>query len=215
MVQAASSSAHGGIIKEAGGGYDMAEFDQALFLYLNGQDQTSAIIQDQPQTLNIFPSQPMHVVEPAPPKGSMLGTNNTTPNAGAGPSSKRAPPSSNNAVPPAGGSKKDGKPAAVKREAGSSGGAMGSGTPSTSNQQEGPRTPDAKTLRRLAQNREAARKSRLRKKAYIQNLETSRIRLSQLEQELHRSRTQGAVFGGGVLSGGNGGLSPGMQSNPS
>ncbi|PUZ74496.1 hypothetical protein GQ55_1G070400 [Panicum hallii var. hallii] len=208
MVQAASSSAHGGIIKEAGGGYDMAEFDQALFLYLNGQDQTSAIIQDQPQTLNIFPSQPMHVVEPAPPKGSMLGTNNTTPNAGAGPSSKRAPPSSNNAVPPAGGSKKDGKPAAVKREAGSSGGAMGSGTPSTSNQQEGPRTPDAKTLRRLAQNREAARKSRLRKKAYIQNLETSRIRLSQLEQELHRSRTQGAVFGGGVLSGGNGGLSP-------
>ncbi|RLN08312.1 transcription factor TGA2-like isoform X2 [Panicum miliaceum] len=185
MVQAASSSAHGGIIrKEAGGGYDMAEFDQALFLYLNSQDQTSAI-QDQPQTLNIFPSQPMHVVEPALPKGSMLGTNHTTPNAGAGPSSKRSPPA---------GGPKDGKPAAVKREAGSSGGATGSGTPSTSNQQEGPRTPDAKTLRRLAQNREAARKSRLRKKAYIQNLETSRIRLSQLEQELHRSRTQCKLF---------------------
>jgi len=181
MVQAASSSAHGGLIKEAGGGYDMAEFDQALFLYLNSQDQTSSAIQDQPQTLNIFPSQPMHVVEPALPKGSM-GANNTTPNACSGPSSKRPPP--------AGGSK-DGKTAAVKREAGSSGGAIGSGTPSTSNQQEGPRsTPDAKTLRRLAQNREAARKSRLRKKAYIQNLETSRIRLSQLEQELHRSRTQ-------------------------
>lgn len=47
---------------------------------------------------------------------------------------------------------------------------MGSGTPSTSNnQQEGPspRTSDAKTLRRLAQNREAARKSRLRKKVYM------------------------------------------------
>ncbi|XP_039788585.1 transcription factor TGAL9-like isoform X2 [Panicum virgatum] len=201
MVQAASSSAHGGIIKEGGGGYDdMAEFDQVLFLYLNSQDQTSAI-QDQPQTLNIFPSQPMHVVEPALPKhqGSM-GTNNTTPNAGAGPSSKRPPP--------AAGGPKDGKTAAVKREAGSSGGALGSGTPSTSKHQEGPRTPDAKTLRRLAQNREAARKSRLRKKAYIQNLETSRIRLSQLEQELHRSRTQEAVFGGGVLSGGNGRLSP-------
>ena len=42
---------------------------------------------------------------------------------------------------------------------------MGSGTPSTSNNpQEGPRASDAKTLRRLAQNREAARKSRLRKK---------------------------------------------------
>ncbi|CAA7407233.1 unnamed protein product [Spirodela intermedia] len=45
------------------------------------------------------------------------------------------------------------------------------------------------TLRRLAQNREAARKSRLRKKAYIQQLESSRIKLTQLEQELQRART--------------------------
>ncbi|CAI0398284.1 unnamed protein product [Linum tenue] len=50
--------------------------------------------------------------------------------------------------------------------------------------------PDAKTLRRLAQNREAARKSRLRKKAYVQQLETSRIKLSQMEQELQRARQQ-------------------------
>ncbi|XP_066307088.1 transcription factor TGAL1-like isoform X2 [Miscanthus floridulus] len=50
---------------------------------------------------------------------------------------------------------------------------------------------DQKTLRRLAQNREAARKSRLRKKAYIQNLESSRLKLSQLEQELQRARQQG------------------------
>ncbi|XP_019163297.1 PREDICTED: transcription factor TGA2.2-like isoform X2 [Ipomoea nil] len=56
---------------------------------------------------------------------------------------------------------------------------------------------DAKTLRRLAQNREAARKSRLRKKAYVQQLETSRIRLSQLEQELHSARSQGVFLGGG------------------
>ncbi|KAF8769616.1 hypothetical protein HU200_006210 [Digitaria exilis] len=205
MMQAASSSTHGGIIrKEPGGGYDMAEFDQALFLYLNSQDQTPAI-QDQPQTLNIFPSQPMHVVEPAPKQGPM-GISNTAPNAGAGPSK---PPSSSHhpsrTTPAA--APKDGK-LASSREAGGGAAATGSGTPSTSNQQEGPRTPDAKTLRRLAQNREAARKSRLRKKAYIQNLETSRIRLSQLEQELHRSRTQGAVFGGGALPGGNGGLSP-------
>ncbi|KAM7528206.1 hypothetical protein LguiB_031616 [Lonicera macranthoides] len=63
------------------------------------------------------------------------------------------------------------------------------------------RAPDAKTLRRLAQNREAAKKSRLRKKAYLQQLETSRIRLSHIEQDLQRARSQGMLFGGGV--GGN------------
>nr|CAD1833184.1 unnamed protein product [Ananas comosus var. bracteatus] len=50
---------------------------------------------------------------------------------------------------------------------------------------------DQKTLRRLAQNREAARKSRLRKKAYVQQLENSRLKLNQLEQELQRARQQG------------------------
>ncbi|CAI9105623.1 OLC1v1004592C2 [Oldenlandia corymbosa var. corymbosa] len=54
-----------------------------------------------------------------------------------------------------------------------------------------------KTLRRLAQNREAARKSRLRKKAYVQQLETSRIRLTQIEQDLQRARAQGIFLGGG------------------
>lgn len=53
------------------------------------------------------------------------------------------------------------------------------------------RTGDQKTLRRLAQNREAARKSRLRKKAYVQQLESSRLKLNQLEQELQRARQQG------------------------
>ncbi|KAK1382998.1 Transcription factor like [Heracleum sosnowskyi] len=68
---------------------------------------------------------------------------------------------------------------------------------------------DPKTLRRLAQNREAARKSRLRKKAYVQQLESSRIRLSHLEQDLQRARSQGLFMGGG--SGGNAGgsISPG------
>ncbi|KAL6888834.1 hypothetical protein ACP4OV_009860 [Aristida adscensionis] len=206
MIQASSSSIHGSIIRKDPGGCDMAELDQALFLYLNSQDQTSAF-QEQPQTLNIFPSRPMHVADPAAPAILTGSTENTAPNAGAGPS-KRPPPSDPPSRPtPAG--PKDGKPAAVKRE-GSSGGANGgtsSSSPSTSGQQEaGRRTRDAKTLRRLAQNREAARKSRLRKKAYIQNLETSRIRLSQLEQDLQRSRTQG-VLGGGALTGGIGGLS--------
>ncbi|XVF39449.1 hypothetical protein PTKIN_Ptkin01aG0035800 [Pterospermum kingtungense] len=48
-----------------------------------------------------------------------------------------------------------------------------------------------KIKRRLAQNREAARKSRLRKKAYVQQLESSRLKLAQMEQELDRARQQG------------------------
>ncbi|GMG98447.1 hypothetical protein Nepgr_000287 [Nepenthes gracilis] len=55
---------------------------------------------------------------------------------------------------------------------------------------------DAKALRRLAQNREAARKSRLRKKAYVEQLESSRIKLSQLEQDLQRARGQGLFLAG-------------------
>lgn len=67
----------------------------------------------------------------------------------------------------------------------------------------GSKTLDAKTLRRLAQNREAARKSRLRKKAYVQQLESSRIKLTQLEQDLQRARSQGLFLGGGGGTGGN------------
>ncbi|KAJ8570125.1 hypothetical protein K7X08_006702 [Anisodus acutangulus] len=71
---------------------------------------------------------------------------------------------------------------------------------------------DQKILRRLAQNREAARKSRLRKKAYVQQLENSRLRLSQLEQELKRVRQQGIFIANGYAGdqnpsvGGNGAL---------
>ncbi|WOL04066.1 transcription factor TGA2.2-like [Canna indica] len=62
------------------------------------------------------------------------------------------------------------------------------------------KTLDPKILRRLAQNREAARKSRLRKKAYIQQLESSRMKLNQIEQDLQRARTQGLFLGGGCPS---------------
>ncbi|KAM0855227.1 hypothetical protein ACQ4PT_049931 [Festuca glaucescens] len=189
MIQQTSatttSSIHGSTIRKDPGGYeDTGELDQALFLYLNSQDQTS--VQEQPQTLNIFPSRPMHAVEPSPNA------------ANTGSSKQQQRPSSKQPamLAPA----PHGK-TAVKREGGGSGGA---GTPSTS-EHEGPRTPDTKTLRRLAQNREAARKSRLRKKAYIQNLETSRVRLSQMEQEMQRCSNQGAILGGGA---GIGGLSP-------
>ncbi|KAK8999014.1 hypothetical protein V6N11_070193 [Hibiscus sabdariffa] len=70
---------------------------------------------------------------------------------------------------------------------------------------------DQKTLRRLAQNREAARKSRLRKKAYVQQLESSRLKLTQLEHELQRARQQGIfISSSGDQShslGGNGAIS--------
>ncbi|KDP32726.1 hypothetical protein JCGZ_12018 [Jatropha curcas] len=55
--------------------------------------------------------------------------------------------------------------------------------------------PADKVQRRLAQNREAARKSRMRKKAYVQQLESSRVKLVQLEQELERARQQGLFVG--------------------
>ncbi|KAI3725661.1 hypothetical protein L1987_65452 [Smallanthus sonchifolius] len=58
--------------------------------------------------------------------------------------------------------------------------------------------PADKVLRRLAQNREAARKSRLRKKAYVQQLEASRLKLLHLEQELEQTRAQCALMNGGV-----------------
>ncbi|KAL2504583.1 Transcription factor TGA1 [Abeliophyllum distichum] len=58
------------------------------------------------------------------------------------------------------------------------------------------RKPVDKVLRRLAQNREAARKSRLRKKAYVQKLESSKLRLIELTQELQRARQQGLYMGG-------------------
>ncbi|XP_075484762.1 transcription factor TGA9 [Primulina tabacum] len=81
----------------------------------------------------------------------------------------------------------------------------GSGSPSpragVSHSKSAAKQTTEKTLRRLAQNREAARKSRLRKKAYVQQLESSRMRLTQLEQDLLRARSQGLFLGGGVTTG--------------
>lgn len=63
-----------------------------------------------------------------------------------------------------------------------------------SSHEAGTKNGDVKVLRRLAQNREAARKSRLRKKAYVQQLESSRIKLNELEQELQRTRQQQGLY---------------------
>eukprot|EP00252_Welwitschia_mirabilis_P022612 TRINITY_DN6170_c0_g1_i7.p1 TRINITY_DN6170_c0_g1~~TRINITY_DN6170_c0_g1_i7.p1 ORF type:complete len:332 (-),score=54.92 TRINITY_DN6170_c0_g1_i7:421-1416(-) len=87
---------------------------------------------------------------------------------------------------------------------------------SDSNDKSKDKNGDQKTLRRLAQNREAARKSRLRKKAYVQQLESSRLKLTQLEQELQRARQQGIFIGscGGDQShsmSGNGALAFDME----
>ncbi|XP_062178550.1 transcription factor TGAL8-like isoform X2 [Phragmites australis] len=194
MIQA-SSSLHGGIMRRDPEGYDMpSDLDQALLLYFDGQQPKPSAQEQQPQTLNIFPSQPMHV-EPSP-KGSM--TSSAVAPQVAGPSKKSPAPSSKPGVGPLGVGKSS-KAAIIKRE-GSAAGKRGGAAASSSEQEEGPRTPDPKTLRRLAQNREAARKSRLRKKAYIQQLESGRIRLAQLEQEIQVARTQGAVWGTGTLS---------------
>ncbi|XP_078182387.1 transcription factor TGA2.3-like [Carex rostrata] len=74
---------------------------------------------------------------------------------------------------------------------------------------------DRKTLRRLAQNREAARKSRLRKKAYVQQLESSRLKLTQLEQEVQRVHQQGIFISSSAdqahPAGGNGALAFDME----
>uniref|UniRef100_A0A2N9J5M3 Uncharacterized protein n=1 Tax=Fagus sylvatica TaxID=28930 RepID=A0A2N9J5M3_FAGSY len=46
---------------------------------------------------------------------------------------------------------------------------------------------DQKTLHWLAQNHEAARKSGLRKKVYVQQLQSSPLKLTQIEQELQQA----------------------------
>ncbi|GLU13176.1 hypothetical protein SLE2022_298210 [Rubroshorea leprosula] len=77
---------------------------------------------------------------------------------------------------------------------------QGTLVPSNMDDQEASKPID-KIQRRLAQNREAARKSRLRKKAYVQQLEKSRSKLIHLEQELERARQQGLYVGGGLECG--------------
>ncbi|KAL6648251.1 hypothetical protein ACP70R_012475 [Stipagrostis hirtigluma subsp. patula] len=74
-------------------------------------------------------------------------------------------------------------------ENGQSGAIMASNSSDRSDRSDKPM--DQKVLRRLAQNREAARKSRLRKKAYVQQLESSKLKLASLEQELQKARQQG------------------------
>ncbi|XXG46211.1 hypothetical protein AAC387_Pa02g1120 [Persea americana] len=197
------------LISRESGAYDLGELDQALFLYLEGQDHSSA--QDQRQssggirpTLNIFPSQPMHVepstkiwqleeeeeeenkefhLEPSTKETIDFVSTSKRPSEI---SMELAHPKNDPATVPQPG--KDAKCQVNQKGL------------TSSSRHEGPKTLDPKTLRRLAQNREAARKSRLRKKAYVQQLESSRIKLSMLEQELQRARAQGLFLSGGLTA---------------
>ncbi|KAG9450665.1 hypothetical protein H6P81_010630 [Aristolochia fimbriata] len=204
-----SSSIPGNFIKETGA-YDLGELDQALFLYLEGHDHASAQEQRQasgirPPTLNIFPSQPMHVEPSARGNPSSSIVSPTSSSASKKPPEVAMDLGNPRNIEPASATTQPAKDVKLgpKREGNRKGA-------TSSSEHEGPKTPDPKTLRRLAQNREAARKSRLRKKAYVQQLESSRIKLTQLEQELQRARAQGIFFGGGAVLGEQG-LAPGIN----
>ncbi|XP_028183068.1 bZIP transcription factor TGA10-like isoform X3 [Glycine soja] len=207
MPSSSLASIPGNFLSKDSGAYDLGELDQAFFLYLEGQADPSSV-QDQkqnsssgmrpPPTLNIFPSQPMHAVPPSNSKVNMgLPSTQTSTGSKRQPESSMAKPNPHTEAPSA--------PEPPKAREGNR-----KGTTSSS-EQEAPKTPDPKTLRRLAQNREAARKSRLRKKAYVQQLESSRIKLNQIEQELQRSRAQGILMGGNTLLGGEQGFPMAMS----
>ncbi|KAF8007171.1 hypothetical protein BT93_K1234 [Corymbia citriodora subsp. variegata] len=190
------------ISKENNGVYDLGELDQALFLYLDSGQETPNVHhhhQDQrqnagmmrPPTLNIFPSRPMHVDPSTQVNTGMVSPSTSVPRRQSEHSMELGDPKNDVSTGP-----EPAKP--IKREGNRKGSTSGS------SELEGPKTPDPKTLRRLAQNREAARKSRLRKKAYVQQLETSRMRLNELEQELQRARAQGMFIGGAAVGGDQG-----------
>ncbi|XP_020582320.1 bZIP transcription factor TGA10-like isoform X2 [Phalaenopsis equestris] len=189
MIQP-SSSTHPNYMQEAAGAYEMGDFDQAFFMYLDGQEQK--------ETLKIFPSEPMHVEPSSKPLNDDLQYSMSLDSPAVKRASKKAEEQNmelcsrknTSATNPHISARSDGLP--LKKE--------GSSKATTScSDHEGPKTPDAKTLRRLAQNREAARKSRLRKKAYVQQLESCKMKLNQLEQEIQRARTQGVLLGAGIL----------------
>ncbi|XP_041990855.1 transcription factor TGA9-like [Salvia splendens] len=198
-------------INQEGPAFDFGELEEAIILQgvkINNDDKKQHLYTAirPAATLDMFPSWPMrfhqHTTrgssksgEESTDSGSAVNTLSNTPES---PSDHRQPPPPPPQMDAAGGidsprmsglqSQPPAKPAPEKRR--------GPGSNSD-------KVLDAKTLRRLAQNREAARKSRLRKKAYVQQLESSRIRLAQLEQDLQRARSQGLFLGGGGAASGS------------
>ncbi|CAA7397021.1 unnamed protein product [Spirodela intermedia] len=154
-----------------------------------------------PPTLEIFPSWPMSLQQP--PKGNSQSAESTDSGSAhpdsSSPASRR---SSSSGQPPQQEMAGD-----VSRMAAASSDHQPRPQEKRKLADKDGRPLDPKTLRRLAQNREAARKSRLRKKAYVQQLESSRIKLSQIEQDLQRARSQGLFLAGGGGAGSS--ISPG------
>ncbi|XP_010520061.1 PREDICTED: transcription factor TGA2.2 isoform X2 [Tarenaya hassleriana] len=204
QLSASTSSSHGNFMNKDDGSYELGDMDPtSLFLYLDAQghqDPSSTApdhrhhnlaMRPPTSTLNIFPSQPMHV---EPPASSSAKSESRLVLAEPRCSNRPSEPTMQ-LTNPANAPPFQPEPSkSIKKEVNLKGHAP--------SHQERPKTPDTKTLRRLAQNREAARKSRLRKKAYVQQLESCRIKLTQLEQEIQRARAQG-VFFGGTLTGGD------------
>nr|GLL29218.1 transcription factor TGA2-like [Ipomoea trifida] len=159
--------------------YDVGELDQAFLHFLNLQAQDPSSSQDQqnygmrlPNTLNMFPSEPMHV-NPSPTARS------------SSPSMELSNPKNKALLASALASEP------LKLEGSGSGCESRRSSTSSGGGRDESGTLNAKTLRRLAQNREAARKCRIRKKAYIQQLEASRIKLIQLEQQVELAQARG------------------------
>ncbi|KAL8459857.1 hypothetical protein ACS0TY_031676 [Phlomoides rotata] len=178
------------INKEVAGDYYLGEFDQALFQYLSvGVEDHRQNSGMRPHTLNIFPSQPMHVI-----KGN-AGLVCAGAASGSNISSESSMGFSHPTYEPAFSAPPEPAKVVYKHDENYRKGP-------TSSEQE-PKTADPKNLRRLAQNREAARKSRLRKKAYVQQLETSKMKLLQLEHEIQRAKAQGLYLEGTALMGNN------------
>ncbi|KAL6523229.1 bZIP transcription factor tga10 [Orobanche gracilis] len=192
MMQSSSSSSASAVpgsfnINNDGIAYDLGELDQALFLYLDGQDHhhhhhrhlhqslheeqrpffsprfssvtprvdrltDDAMCRDEedsgmmPHTLNIFPSQPMHTVAPSATASKPSSSAGLVSPATSG-SKRSSEPSTELSNPRKDVGSTPEQSKAVKREGNRKG-------PASSLEQDGPKTPDPKTLRRLAQNRE-------------------------------------------------------------
>ncbi|RWR82848.1 transcription factor HBP-1bc38-like protein isoform X2 [Cinnamomum micranthum f. kanehirae] len=210
MMQSQSANFEN-FLSKGPGDYELGELEQALILYLEGQDHSSV---DQPKqslgiqspTLNIFPSQPI-LAEPTTKCGvslvySTTGACSRPPEASMEVANPRKGPPT---VPQPG---KEVNLGLKQREGNRKG-------PTSSSEHEGPKTPDAKVnhftllegLHRIE--KQLGKAGSGKRPAYVQQLESSRMKLDQLEQELQRARSQGVVFGSG-----GGGALLGDQSIP-
>lgn len=196
---------HTSFLNQEGPAFDFGELEEAIILQgveINNNDDTKQPLYTAIRpaaTLEMFPSWPMRFQQHNPrPQGSSKSGEESTDSGSALNTLSNTPESPVSRKPPL--DHRQPPPPPPQMDA-----AGGIDSPRISGSQSHPAakpTPE-KTLRRLAQNREAARKSRLRKKAYVQQLESSRIKLTQLEQDLQRARSQGLFLGGGGVASGS------------